>query len=202
MHAHTGLGLLQLGLDDPEAGIAHLLRTREIAERGGFEEPNYVQWMGDLIECQIRAGLTEDALVTLAVFEAQARRTGRPWAIGDAARCRGLLTADHADAVFSQAPRMVSPFERARTELCWGERLRRDGRRIEARKHLHEAHRVFTDLGAAPWAKKAARELRSSGGRTQRGPRARGRELTPQETQIATMVAEGKTNKTRATACS
>jgi len=59
---------------------------------------------------------------------------------------------------------------------------------------------VSVDLGAAPWAKKAARELRSSGGRAQRGPHARTRELTPQESQIASMVAEGKTNKTIATA--
>jgi len=159
-----------------------------------------VQWMGDLVEGQIRAGLEDEARSTLAEFEGQATRTGRPWALGAAARCRGLLTPDDADAVFAQAPRMVSPFEQARTQLCWGERLRRDGRRIDARKHLHTAHVLFTDLGAAPWAKKAARELRSSGGRAQRGPRARTRELTPQESQIASMVAEGQTNKTIATA--
>ena len=50
-------------------------------------------------------------------------------------------------------------------------------------------------LGAAPWAEKAARELRSSGGRAQRGPRARSNELTPQQMQIAAMVAEGRTNR-------
>ena len=99
-----------------------------------------------------------------------------------------------------EAHHLVSPFERARTELCWGERLRRDGRRVEARRHLHDAHQAFEALGAAPWAEKAARELRSSGGRAQRGPRARTRELTAQEAQIATMVTEGSTNKTIATA--
>jgi DNA-binding CsgD family transcriptional regulator len=201
MHAHAGRGLLELGLDRPETAILHQSRTREIAVRSGVGEPNYVQWAGDLIESQIRAGLEDDARVTLAELEAQAQATGRGWALGAAARCRGLLSPiEDADAVFAQARHMVSPFERARTELCWGERLRRDGRRVDARAHLHEAHRAFDSLGALPWAEKAARELRASGGRAQRGPRARSRELTAQEAQIATMVTEGNTNKTIATA--
>jgi DNA-binding NarL/FixJ family response regulator len=50
-------------------------------------------------------------------------------------------------------------------------------------------------MGAVPWAEKASRELRASGGRARRGPRARSNELTAQELQIATMVAEGRTNK-------
>jgi len=70
---------------------------------------------------------------------------------------------------------------------------------VEARRHLHDAHRQFEALGAVPWAAKAARELRSSGGRARRGPRARSAELTPQQLQIATMVAEGRTNKAIAT---
>ena len=201
LHAHGGLGLLKLGLDQPEVAITHLLRARDIAQEGGINEPNYVQWAGDLIESQIRAGLEGDARVALAEFDAQAHATGRQWALGAAARCRGLLAPpQEADAVFAQAPHMVSPFERARTELCWGERLRRDGRRVDARAHLHEAHRAFDSLGALPWAEKAARELRASGGRAQRGPRARSRELTAQEAQIATLVTAGNTNKSIATA--
>ncbi len=64
---------------------------------------------------------------------------------------------------------------------------------------MHDAYQRFESLGAAPWAEKAARELRSSGGRARRGPRARSDELTPQQMQIATMVAEGRTNKSIAT---
>src|SRR4051794_27594080 len=96
----------------------------------------------DLIESQIRAGLEPDVRDTLAVFEAQDRRTDRGWALAAAARYRGLLAPpDTADAVFAEAHRLAaaqpSPFERARTELCWGERLRRDGHRVAARRHLH-----------------------------------------------------------------
>ena len=139
---------------------------------------NYVQWMPNLIESQIRAGLEDEARSALTEFDAQARSAGRGWALATAARCRGLLAAaEAADAVFVEAHRLVaklpSPFERARTELCWGERLRRDGHRIDARRHLHDAHQRFEALGALPWAEKAARELRSSGGRALRGPRAR-----------------------------
>jgi ATP/maltotriose-dependent transcriptional regulator MalT len=201
IYAHAGRGLLELGLDHPQAAIAHLSRSRELAERIGIGEPNLVQWMPDLVESQIRAGREPDARRTLAELEAQAQRTGRGWALATAARCRGLLApAETADAVFAEAHRLVSslpsPFERARTQLCWGERLRRDGRRVDARRHLHDAHRSFEALGAAPWADKAVRELRSSGGRARRGPRARSKELTPHQLQIATMVAEGTTNKT------
>ena len=66
-------------------------------------------------------------------------------------------------------------------ELCWGERLRRDGRRLEARRRLGEALARFEALGATPWAERAAGELRASGARARRGPRARGNELTAQE---------------------
>jgi DNA-binding CsgD family transcriptional regulator len=205
LQATSGLGLLELGLDHPEAAIAHLTQCREIAERGGFKEPNIVRWMPDLIESQIRAGLEDEARSVLKELDAQALLTGRGWALAAAARCRGLLAAPGSvDAVFAEAHRLVcaqpSPFERARTELCWGERLRRDGRRVEARRHLHDAYQRFDALGAVPWAEKAARELRSSGGRAQRGPRTRSQQLTAQQLQIATMVAEGRTNKSVATA--
>ena len=183
LYAHAGLGLLELGLDRPEAAILHL----EVVERGGFEAPDHVHWRGDLVESQIRAGLEADARRTLRRFAAHA----------DLARGRGLLGAP--ETVFARALQTPFPFEHARTELCWGERLRRDGRRVDARRHLHAAHRGFVLLGAGPWAEKAARELRSSGGRAQRGPRAGSRELTAQEALIATMVAEGKTNKRIAT---
>jgi tetratricopeptide (TPR) repeat protein len=161
MYAHAGRGLLELGLDRPQVAISHLSRTRELAGRTGIGEPNLVQWMPDLIESQIRAGLEPEARTTLAEFEAQAQRTERGWALASAARCRGLLSPpETADAIFSEAHRLVaalpSPFERARTELCWGERLRRDGRRVDARRHLHAALESFEALGAAPWAEKAA----------------------------------------------
>jgi DNA-binding CsgD family transcriptional regulator len=187
-HAHAGLGLMELGLDHPEAAIVHLAA---IADEGNLD----AQWRGDLVESQVRAGLDDDARASFARFTAHARS---PSALVALARCRGLLAPD--GAVFAQALPDDVPFERARSELCWGERLRRDGHRVEARRHLHDALRGFTELGATPWADKAARELRWSGGRAHRGPHAGSRELTAQEAQIASMVTEGRTNKSIASA--
>jgi DNA-binding CsgD family transcriptional regulator len=159
-----------------------------------------VQWMPDLIETQVYAGRTAEAERTLAGFERTATRTGRRWALSTARRCRGMLVSSaHVDVVFTDAERLArsvpSPFERGRLELCWGERLRRDGRRIDARRHLGAALEQFESLGAKPWADRAAREIRASGARARRGPQARSRELTPQETNVALLVAEGLTNK-------
>ena len=106
-----------------------------------------MRWRADLVESQCRAGRAADASRTLAAFERVANATGRRWALAAAARCRALLApAADLDGAFAEAHRLVadgpSPFELARTELCWGERLRREHRRVEARRHLDEALRT------------------------------------------------------------
>jgi DNA-binding NarL/FixJ family response regulator len=86
-------------------------------------------------------------------------------------------------------------FERARTRLAYGERLRRSGRRREARAQLRPALEELDAIGAVPWAERARSELNATGETV--GPRPpRGTErLTPQELHIAELVADGKTNK-------
>ena len=116
------------------------------------------------------------------------------------ARCRGLLSAGEvAERHFIEALRRhgesARPFDRARTELAFGEYLRREGRRTTARSHLRSALDVFERLGAAAWAERARAELRASGETARkRGPSALD-QLTPQELQITRLVAEGATNK-------
>ena len=79
--------------------------------------------------------------------------------------------------------------------MAYGERLRRSGRRIDAREQLNQALGVFESLEAVPWAERARSELRASGERVRaRGP-ATSEELTPQELQVAMLVAGGKTNR-------
>src|SRR5205807_974271 len=84
--------------------------------------------------------------------------------------------------------------ELARTRLAYGQRLRRQGRRREARAFLRQAHETFAAEHATPWQARAAAELRATGESvsdvTEPIP-----DLTPQELHIATLVAEGKTNK-------
>lgn len=88
-----------------------------------------------------------------------------------------------------------NPFERARTELCFGERLRRARRRREAREHLRSARAAFERLAAEPWAARAATELRATGETVRRRDPAADEELTPQELQIAIHAADGRSNR-------
>jgi DNA-binding CsgD family transcriptional regulator len=198
LRAHAGLGLLELGGGDAARALVHLERAGETARATGLREPNVVQWAPDLIEAQVRLGRAAEARRSLTAFDRLARATQRRWALAAAARCRGLLAAD-VDAAFAHADRLAgevpSPFERARLALCWGERLRRDGRRVEARRRLEAARAAFDALGAAPWSERAAAEIRASGVHARRGPRARGTELTAQEARIVRLVCQGLTNK-------
>jgi DNA-binding CsgD family transcriptional regulator len=83
---------------------------------------------------------------------------------------------------------------RARTELLYGEWLRRQRRRIDARRHLRSALERFGALGTAPWETRARAELRASGETARRRDPSTRDQLTPQELQIARLVATGKTN--------
>ncbi|WP_201447264.1 helix-turn-helix transcriptional regulator [Conexibacter woesei] len=95
------------------------------------------------------------------------------------------------------------PFERARSELVLGERLRRARRRADARAPLTRALRAFEQIGAEPWAQRARTELRATGGPAGAGAGAAAAErqatpvgeLTPHELQVALLVAEGRTNR-------
>ena len=115
-------------------------------------------------------------------------------------RCRALVVdADAAtEAGFQEALRFhenAGAFERARTELCFGERLRRRGHRRDSRMHLGAALEAFEGRGAVPWAERARTELRASGLTLRRRQPATTEQLTPQELQVARLVAEGKTNR-------
>ena len=114
-------------------------------------------------------------------------------------RVRGLLAGDDEfDRYFTEALARHGGasvrFEEARTRLCYGERLRRAGRRRDAREQLRPALETFEQLGAAPWAERTRAELRATGERVRaRGPEHE--ELTAQELRIALQAAEGKTNR-------
>jgi len=87
------------------------------------------------------------------------------------------------------------PFERARTQLALGERLRRAKQRAEAREPLTAALDAFERLGARPWAERARAELRATGGPAGARRAQAAAQLTPQELQIARFVARGATNR-------
>ena len=195
------LGLLELGLARPLAAIEKLRAVADLAERHGVREPGVLPYAPDLIEAYARAGEREAATRELEKLAELAGVLDRRWALAAVARLRGLLGPDDdLDEHFGAALELHeqgagSAFERARTELLYGERLRRAKRRIEAREHLRSAVELFDGLGAAPWSEQARRELRASGESIPRRDPTAPERLTPQELQIALQVAEGKTNR-------
>jgi DNA-binding CsgD family transcriptional regulator len=162
-------------------------------------------WAQDLAEAYLRVGRVREAEATLEVLERQAGRTGRVLAHAAAERCRGLLADDaKVELHFRQAltwhDRVTSPFERARTELCFGERLRRARRRSDARGPLRRALAGFEALAATPWIDRTSAELRATGERARRRTPDTAERLTPQELQVAQLIAEGATNREAAAA--
>ena len=189
------LGLLLLGCGDPHAAIEALAPVARLDIGQGQHCP--AMQVYDLIEAHTRAGDRDAALAGLAAVE---RRASRPWESAGALRCRGLLTPapdcyQALDAASQAFDTLSMPFERARTDLCHGELLRRAGQRTDARVQLQHALETFDTLGAAPWSKHTRAELRASGATLRRGPAQHGEQLTPQELQIALHVADGKTNR-------
>ena len=92
-------------------------------------------------------------------------------------------------------PIVPMPFELARSELCWGERLRRDKKRAAARPHLERAAGIFERLGASAFADRAREELTRAGARPAPSARPALGALTGQEVKIALLVAEGARNR-------
>jgi DNA-binding CsgD family transcriptional regulator len=193
-----GVGLLELSLGHAEAAAEALrasLRVRR--ERLDAEVITTRPILPSLVEALARAGRTEEAEALLADRVNTARRTGRPQAIAQFLRCAGVLRADEAS--FREAlewhDRWPNRWERARTELCYGELLRRLKRRADARGSLRAALEGFEAVGSELWADRARAELRATGERARRRDPSTLDELTPQELQVAGLVATGLTNR-------
>jgi ATP/maltotriose-dependent transcriptional regulator MalT len=206
LYVHSALGLLELGLGRIDSAIRELELARALAERHRLAEPNIAHWQADLVEAYVHAGDATAARAVLTTLERQAERTGGRWALGTAARCRGLLADNEGfDGCFATAVEhldaVTATFEVARTHLCHGERLRRAGKRTAARRALQLALETFDRLGAAPWSARARRELRATGAT----PRRRRADddpdrLTSHELQVAVLVAGGASNREAAAA--
>ena len=135
-----------------------------------------------------------------------AEATGRPWALATVAFGRAL-TADPSDAeawfqeALSHHERAGRPLDAARTQLAYGEWLRRSHRRVDARQHLRHALDTFQDLRAEALAARANQELRASGETARKRDPSTLVKLTPMELQIAQLVSSGMSNKDVAAQC-
>jgi DNA-binding CsgD family transcriptional regulator len=194
------LGLLALSLGRHEAVVEELAPAEELWTSSTHVEPSAVPFVPDLVEARAHLGDVDEARASLERFRDAAERARRQWALAAVARCEGLLApadgyADFFDRALGLLESSPLALDRARTQLLYGERLRRAGQRREARGQLRAAHEAFSAVDAAPWAERAAAELRATGESV--GPRTPDRraQLSPQERQIAQLVGEGKTNK-------
>jgi DNA-binding NarL/FixJ family response regulator len=188
-----GLGALTAG--DVEAAIHAFEQCRGIL---AGVPAMFSLWQPDLIDAYLRAGRVADARRVLAAFAGYASRSQLNDAI--VARCRAVL-ADDADfeAAFGEALRLCDgaqwPLEHARCRLAFGERLRRGGHRVAARAELRGALETFSRIGAAGFTERARQELRATGETVRSRSGDEPEELTPQERQVALLVARGATNR-------
>jgi DNA-binding CsgD family transcriptional regulator len=198
-YLHHALALLELGLGRIPEAIAALEEVQRHADHL-LMQPSVVQWAPDLIEAYARAGRRDEALALIDAFEAKGRKTGSRWAQATVARTRALIAPDAEfragfDAALALHEGLPMPFERARTLLCLGERLRRARQRADARAPLKEALETFERLGARGWAERTRTELRATGEQQARRAEPAAEQLTPHELQIAVLVAHGMTNR-------
>jgi DNA-binding CsgD family transcriptional regulator/tetratricopeptide (TPR) repeat protein len=194
MTTEASRGLLALGRGDAEAAIPHLRRALDQKrERGYCDATTHPVITPDLIEALVRSGDRAAAQELLEQFEVEATR---PSAQGLALRCRALIEDDASQfAAAAELQELVGDrFGLARTRLLHGERLRREGHRKDARALLEAAQEQFVELGAAPWAARAAEEDGRSARSLQPSETARD-QLTASEHQVASLAVRGLQNR-------
>jgi DNA-binding CsgD family transcriptional regulator len=156
--------------------------------------------LAELVEAASRTGRSERGAEALRRLTEITRASGTDWALGIEARSRALLCdGEAAECLYREAidrlARTRVRVELARSHLLYGEWLRRERRRLDARQQLRKAYELFLQFGAEAFAERARVELNATGERTRkRSPDTRD-ELTPQEAQISRLAAEGATNQ-------
>ncbi|CCH32225.1 Transcriptional regulator, LuxR family [Saccharothrix espanaensis DSM 44229] len=193
----AALALLDLGLGRYESTVDRM----DSVLRGPLRYTTAaIMAIPDLFEAAVRLGDPGRAEPAFHRFDAWAQAGGQPWARAVAARCRAML--EEGEARYLHALELhtggARPFERARTELLYGEWLRRAKRRSDARVPLRSALEVFARLHARPWVDRARAELDATG---DSGPAAEPTadnpldRLTPQELQVVRLAADGGTSR-------
>jgi DNA-binding CsgD family transcriptional regulator len=153
----------------------------------------------ELVEAAARSGASEAAAAGLDLLAERARATGTDLALGLEARSRALLSdGEAAEQLYRESIARLGRCrfapDQARAHLLYGEWLRREGRRIDAREQLHAAHDMLAGIGMDAFAERARRELLATGEKVRRRTADTSGDLTPQEAQIAALARDGHTN--------
>jgi DNA-binding CsgD family transcriptional regulator len=184
---HNGLGAYEAALASARRACA-------------YDDLGFYGWsLAELIEAGARSGATDQASAALRQLNERTRAAGSHWALGIQARSRALLSdGPAADTLYRGAidhlGRSRMTVHLARAHLVYGEWLRREQRRAEAREQLRAAHDLFGRFGAAAFAERARRELRATGETVSRRANTARDALTVQEAQVARLAAKGRTN--------
>ena len=204
-HVAWIFGLLELGFGRVEAAIRQFEHCGELVAKSSGDRADVPAFEPDLVEALIAIGRVHDARLVADLVKLRAGSSRAPATLAAAARCQAMLApADRVQREFEAAlklcKRLDGGFERARIELCYGERLRREHRRREARRHLVDALLRFEQLGAAPWAERAQQELLATcPTHRSRKDYAGSDQLTPQERRVVQIIAGGATVRQAAT---
>ncbi|MDQ0374035.1 AAA family ATPase [Cellulomonas humilata] len=197
--AMTALAELELGLGRTDAALERYRELDAVLTDLGLVDVD-LSPAAEMVEAMVHLGLADEASTLARTLTERAEIKGQPWSMARAARAAGMTCPDpDVDVCFSVAlayhQHTPDDFEAARTELAYGSRLRRLKRRVDSRPHLRTALAAFERLGAVPWADQAAAELRATGETAQRRSSTGLDHLTPQELQVARMLASGRTTR-------
>jgi DNA-binding CsgD family transcriptional regulator len=160
----------------------------------------YTWGLVELIEAAVRSGRSESADEALRRLSDKTRASGTDWALGLEARSRALLSdGEAAEPLYRLAIERLGRtrvrVELARAHLLYGEWLRRERRRLDARDQLRTAHKLFTEFGMQAFAERTRIELEATGERPRKRTDETRDDLTPQEAQISRLAAKGDTNQ-------
>ncbi|WP_327312626.1 ATP-binding protein [Streptomyces sp. NBC_01235] len=185
-------------------GLGRYEEARAAAERVVLDPPApgvAVHWgPAELVEAAVRSGDSESASRALDRLVRTTQASPTDWALGIEARSRALLArGTAAEGLYREAidrlGRALCRADLGRAHLLYGEWLRRERRRVEARDQLRIAHELFADAGMDAFAERAARELKATGETARKRSAEIGSDdLTPREAQIARLASEGLTN--------
>jgi len=183
-------------------GLGRYAQALAVAEpaTGETYQPLATAWvLPELIEAAVRTGRAALALKALDRLSAMTTIEGSDWAKGLEARSRALLSEGHsAERCYTEAVERFgrTPLrpELARAHLLYGEWLRREQRRLDARRQLHAAYHLFTGIGADAFAERARRELLATGEKVRKREVDTHDQLTPQEKHIVRLARDGRTN--------
>ena len=196
-----GLGVVEWATALLYNGCGRYAEALAAAQRGcEHDDVGLFAWsLAELVEAGVRVGRPDEAAAALDRLSERTRASGTDWGLGVEAGSRALLSdTREAERLYREAierlERSRGVVHHARARLLYGEWLRRENRRVDARVYLRAAHEIFSEIGAEGFAERARHELLATGETARRRTEDARDVLTPQEAHIARLARDGLSN--------